>query len=138
METLNEMILCLGSNREREANLGRAAEWLRASFVSVRFAPAVYTEPVGLTCGGRFLNQVALAYSDRSLEESRGLLKAIEAEMGRAPLDKAAGSVPIDIDLLRWNGHVLKADDWARDYVVRGVRYLEGEGVSPSSRIGFR
>ena len=43
IEETNELILCLGSNREREWNIGRAAERLRASFVSARFAPAVYT-----------------------------------------------------------------------------------------------
>ena len=62
------------------------------------------------------------------------MIKSIEAELGRTASDKAAGRVPIDIDLLCWNGQVLKADDWARGYVVDGVRYLSGQPSSSTGR----
>lgn len=129
IEETNELILCLGSNREREWNIGRAAERLRASFVSARFAPAVYTTPVGCASTIPFLNQVVIAYTSCSIEECRRLIKSIEAELGRTASDKAAGRIPIDIDLLCWNGQVLKADDWARGYVADGVRYLTRESL---------
>lgn len=134
VEGTNELILCLGSNREREWNIGRAAERLRASFVSARFAPAVYTTPVGCASAIPFLNQVAIVRTSRPIGECRRLIKSIEAELGRTASDKAAGRVPIDIDLLCWNGQVLKADDWARGYVVEGVRYLSGPTSSSTGR----
>lgn len=130
----NELILCLGSNREREWNIGRAAERLRASFVSARFAPAVYTHPVGCASSIPFLNQVVIVHTSRPMEECRRLVKSIELELGRTASDKATGRIPIDIDLLCWNGQVLKADDWARGYVVEGVRYLSGLTSSSTGR----
>lgn len=130
----NELILCLGSNRERERNIKRAAERLRASFVSARFAPAVYTAPVGCLSPVPFLNQVVIVYTAFPLEACRRLIKSIEVELGRTAADKATGRVPIDIDILSWNGHVLKADDWARDYVVAGLRYLVGADSSSMGR----
>lgn len=106
----------------------RAAEMLRARFVFVRFSRPVYTEPVGCLSPDLFLNQVALLYSDESAERIKESLKEMERRLGRKPEDKARGRVPIDIDLLRWNDRVLKADDLARSYVRDGIRSLLAAG----------
>lgn len=60
MTMWNNVILCLGSNTDCEANLKSAASLLRAYFGSIRFSEAIYTEPVGLPIPGLFLNQVAV------------------------------------------------------------------------------
>lgn len=46
-----------------------AASLLRAYFGSIRFSEAIYTEPIGLPDSGLFLNQVAVAGTNASLEE---------------------------------------------------------------------
>lgn len=49
MTMWNNVILCLGSNTDCEANLKSAASLLRAYFGSIRFSEAIYTEPIGLS-----------------------------------------------------------------------------------------
>ena len=71
MTMWNNVILCLGSNTDCEANLKSAASLLRAYFGSIRFSEAIYTEPIGLSDSGLFLNQVAVAGTNASLEEVR-------------------------------------------------------------------
>ena len=71
MTMWNNVILCLGSNTDCEANLKSAVSLLRAYFGSIRFSEAIYTEPIGLSDSGLFLNQVAVAGTNASLEEVR-------------------------------------------------------------------
>ena len=51
-------------------------------------------------------------------------LKAIEKRLGRMLEDKKKGIVKIDIDLLTYDGEVLKVNDWKREYVCQGVMEL--------------
>ena len=118
------VVLGLGSNWDRERNMERAEESLRVRFPGIRFSGSRYTEPVGSSSPRMFLNQVACFYSEEPLEKVRDALKEIERGLGRKPEDKRLGSIPIDIDLLRWGDRVLKEDDWQRPYVREGARSL--------------
>ena len=94
-----------------------AVSLLRAYFGSIRFSEAIYTEPIGLSDSGLFLNQVAVAGTNASLEEVRRAVKAMEKRLGRMSDSKQKGKIPIDIDLLLWNGTILKPADWEKEYV---------------------
>ena len=123
-EKQNRVILCLGSNLDKEKNIERAAARLRARFVSIRFSDPVYTRSIGCPEETWFLNQVAVLYCTETTAEIITILKEIERSLGRKPEDKAVGHVPIDIDLLSWNNRVLKPDDLRRDYIISGIRSL--------------
>lgn len=73
---------------------------------------------------GCFLNCVAIGGVAEDAEQIGRILKAIERRLGRRPDDKAAGRIPIDIDLLQWDEQVLKPDDLSRPYVVEGLSAL--------------
>ena len=118
----NKVILCLGSNTDCEANLRSAADLLRAYFGSIRFSEPIYTKPIGLPGSGLFLNQVAVAGTDASQEEVGLALKDMEKKLGRRSDSKRKGKIPIDIDLLLWNGPILKPADWEKEYVRRLFR----------------
>ena len=105
----NRVLLCLGSNWDKEKNMERAAEMLRAHFVFIQFSQPVYTEPIDCPLSTTFLNRVAVLYS-------------------RKPEDKSCGRVPIDIDLLQWNDQILKAEDLTREYVLDGICSLLAAG----------
>lgn len=126
---LNRIILCLGSNRDKERNIACAAGRLAACFSSFRAAEPVCTEAVGCPGAAPFLNQVAVAYTPLRPEEIKPILKRIESDLHRTPADKPCASIPIDIDLLQWNDQILKPGDMARSYVREGIRILfAGEG----------
>lgn len=114
---VEQCYIMFGSNTDCEANLKSAASLLRAYFGSIRFSEAIYTEPIGLSDSGLFLNQVAVAGTNASLEEVRRAVKAMEKRLGRMSDSKQKGKIPIDIDLLLWNGTILKPADWEKEYV---------------------
>lgn len=137
----NNVILCLGSNTDCEANLKSAVGLLRGYFGTIRFSEAAYTEPVGLPGSGLFLNQVAVAGTEASQEEVERALKDMEKRLGRMPDSKQKGQIPIDIDLLFWNGTILKPADWEKEYVQLLFRSVadechddeRGDAYSPST-----
>ena len=71
-----------------------------------------------------FSNPVACFTSPRTVSQVRERLKKIERDHGRTPDDKARGIVKIDIDLLCYDGEVLKPQDWQRGDVCEGVAEL--------------
>lgn len=121
MKQLNKVIVCLGSNWDKESNLERALRALRPYFVSFRLSDRMYTAPIDCPQTGTFLNQVAVGYTVRSCPELKAAFKQIERLLGRTPESKRDGVIPIDIDLLQWNEEVLKPSDMQRDYVVAGL-----------------
>lgn len=141
MTMWNNVILCLGSNTDCEANLKSAVGLLRGYFGTIRFSEAAYTEPVGLPGSGLFLNQVAVAGTEASQEEVERALKDMEKRLGRMPDSKQKGQIPIDIDLLFWNGTILKPADWEKEYVQLLFRSVadgchddeRGDAYSPST-----
>lgn len=124
VDGLNRIILALGSNRDKEQNMERAAIQLCAHFISVRFAKMIYTAPIDCPDLSPFLNQVAVAYTSDGPTEIITYLKQVERMLGRRPEDKQTGSIPIDIDLLQWNDRILKPEDMKRDYILSGIRSL--------------
>lgn len=120
----NKVVLCLGSNKDCEENLHSAVRLLRVYFGSIRLSEAIYTEPIGLPGSGLFLNQVAVVGTEASLEEVKGVLKAVEKRLGRLAEDKQIGVILIDIDLLLWNETILKPSDWEKEYVQQLFRSI--------------
>ena len=55
-------------------------------------------------------------------DKSRRAVKAMEKRLGRMSDSKQKGKIPIDIDLLLWNGTILKPADWEKEYVQQLFR----------------
>lgn len=121
---LNKVILCLGSNRDKENNIELADQLLRDHFVSIRFSEAVYTEPMNMRNPSFFLNQVAVAFTTEKPDEIIDAFKQIERLLGRVATDKLEENIRIDIDLLQWNDCILKPLDLQRPYVQSALRVL--------------
>lgn len=133
MKDLNRVVLCLGSNLNRESKIEEAAVLLRSCFDSIRFSEAVYTESEGEdSLSGPFLNQVAIAYTRYAPVEIHAALKQMEYVLGRRPEDKLKGLIPIDIDLLQWNEQILKEEDLKRSYIKESLDKLLSEHKNPN------
>ena len=125
---LNKVILCLGSNRDKERNIELADQLLRDHFVSIYFSEAVYTEPMDMRDPSLFLNQVAIAFTSEEPDQLIAIFKQIEKKLGRAPEDKQKENILMDIDLLQWNDRVLKPLDFQRPFVQSALRSLFDAG----------
>lgn len=124
---LSKGILVLGSNYEKEKNVEAARQLLKVSFPHIRFAPKVYTRPVGCRNPESFLNQVALLETSLPQPSVSQLLKEIETTLGRTPEDKIKEQIVIDIDLVWWNNVPLKPSDLSREYIRKGIEELDSQ-----------
>jgi 2-amino-4-hydroxy-6-hydroxymethyldihydropteridine diphosphokinase len=92
--------LALGSNLgDRAANLRRARKALASGFTIEAVSPIYETEPAYVLEQPRFYNQVLRAATNLPPLAALRRLKAIEAELGRAPGIRF-GPRLIDLDLL--------------------------------------
>ena len=122
---MNQILVALGSNEFPELHIEQATAELTGLFSSVKWSPAVYTEPIACSRPIPFLNRVAMAETLLGIEELHEQFKLLEKKMGRLPTSKHTGIIPIDIDLIRWNRVLLKPDDYLRSYVQDALHWLE-------------
>ena len=123
--TYHSCIVCIGSNCNRKENLLLAQTRLAELFPSIRFTSEQETQPLFLKNPALFSNQLAFFLSEIGEEEVKMELKAIERSAGRCAEDKIKEKVCLDIDLLSFDGRVLKPEDWKREYVVKGLEELK-------------
>lgn len=110
---MTRVFLGLGTNiGDREAQLAFARRRLAEEGVNLQAASREEnTTPVGGVEQPDFLNQVLEVETDRSPEDLLRLCKQLEAEAGRQPGGVRMGPRELDIDILLYNGTVLKSDD---------------------------
>lgn len=114
----------LGTNEPTDNNLSLARYYLSSAFDDIQFSTIYDTQSVDFIISCTFYNQTARIVTDLPKEIILQKLKAIEKRLGRMPEDKKKGIVKIDIDLLTYDGEVLKVNDWKREYVCQGVMEL--------------
>lgn len=118
---MNTAIVMLGSNFQKEQSLERAKEKLSEFFEIIDESRMLLTKPVGSKYKSDFLNQAIKLFSADSASETQNHFKHIEDLLGRSPLTNMLGDVPIDIDLIFWNGEQKRTDydkfDFVRDCV---------------------
>lgn len=110
---MNHCLLSLGSNDAPEASLEQARKLLEQRFQSLHWGAAKKTEPIGMPLGTPwFINQVGSLYTSLSSNDVRSVLKETEKLIGQTPEAKEKGCIRIDIDLLCFNGKVLKEKEY--------------------------
>ena len=115
---MNKALLSIGTNEDKKVNLALCHQLLDNLFPEIHYSETSLTSPYGITYKDKFLNQLAILYTDKDKSEIYNILKSVEQEMGRTPSDKEKGIVKIDIDLVIWNDEVLKPADISRSYIT--------------------
>lgn len=115
---MNTAVVMLGSNYQKEDNLQKAKDLLNDFFEITDQSQVYTTKAVGEKHKNEFLNQAIILLSADSAKETQKHFKHIEDLLGRSPLTNMMGDVPIDIDLLYWNGQ-LKRNDYEKFEFVR-------------------
>lgn len=111
-------MLSLAANTQQKSHLAEARRRLSALIDGLAFTEELWTEPVGKARHPRlYLNQLARGTTTLSAEELQRELKQIEADMGRTAEMRQQGIVPIDLDLLLYDGQRYHERDWERPYV---------------------
>ena len=116
----NAVVLSIGSNSaDRDAQMTNCIAWLRDNATLTKLS-SVYNSPASNGKDPDYLNAVAEITSTLTQPELKRLLKDYERQCGRTPQSKALGSIPIDIDIVMWNGNVLRQKDFAQYYFAKG------------------
>lgn len=116
----NAVVLSIGSNSaDRETQMTNCIAWLRGIATLTKLS-SVYNSPASNGKDPDYLNAVAEIATALTHPELTKLLKDYERQCGRTPQSKALGSIPIDIDIVMWNGEVLRQKDFAQYYFAKG------------------
>lgn len=116
----NAVVLSIGSNSaDREAQMTNCIAWLRGIATLTKLS-SVYNSLASNGKDPDYLNAVAEIATALTHPELNKLLKDYERQCGRTTQSKALGSIPIDIDIVMWNGEVLRQKDFAQYYFAKG------------------
>ena len=114
----HQIILSLASNRFQKANLSKARCCLEEILSDMQYTKEIWTQPVGnAKRRDAYLNQLVKGTTELDEEALNDWLKQTELSFGRTQAKRLLGIVPIDLDLLEFDGEKRHPDDWERTYV---------------------
>lgn len=115
-----EALFCIGSNcGDRNGNVAAALVWLRGMLTDFHNS-SIYATP---DCKGgerRYLNAVCCGKTLLDPSELEARCKEFETACGRDAAARAAGDVPIDVDLVVYDGEVLRRKDYGCEFFIKG------------------
>lgn len=122
-------IICTGSNFNATHNLSRLEEILCPLFPDISWGEAVETVAENINSTqfltfSSYINRAAAFSTSLNLDELNSAFKEIETKMGRNSEMRLQGLVPIDIDILIFDGVVVRPDDMKRNYVMLTLKSL--------------
>ena len=114
----HRVILSLASNRFQSKNLCRARQCLEEILADIQYTTEHWTEPMG-NCSRQdaYLNQLAQGTTALDEQQLNEWLKKTELSFGRTEQKRRLGIVPIDLDILEFDGIRRHLRDWERQYV---------------------
>lgn len=120
---MNDAVICLGGNAPCSSSLIDAAETFLSTIGTVVAKSGVYSSAAEFVASDSdYLNEVLVLRSDLDYDELHKSSKAFETDLravhAHAPL------VSIDIDIVLWNGEVMRARDAASAYFIAGLKKL--------------
>ena len=125
---MNRVVISLGSNVEdRMSRVAAAMTWIQSILRSTACSGIYETDDFHPT-GRKYCNAVMAGDTALSQSDIDTAVRLYELNAGRDESARLRGDVPIDIDLVIWNGSVLRPRDMEREYFLRGFREL-GSGI---------
>lgn len=123
-ETANCVIIGIGSNIEAEKNIPGVLEILEHKVKVIKVSSFVKTKPVGIENQPDFTNGAVKIETSLNRKELKEVLKSIENFMGRDRMQPTFGPRCIDLDIVVWNGEIVDADYYTRDFLKNSVREI--------------
>lgn len=124
---MHSVVISLASNIKQEEHLRNARQALREVLLCPVYTDEIWTDPVGMPSGRKYLNQLVEASTTLDAPTLTSRLKEMEIALGRNSKARTQGIVPIDLDLLEHDGCRFHQRDWQRDYVRRLLPMLGKE-----------
>jgi 2-amino-4-hydroxy-6-hydroxymethyldihydropteridine diphosphokinase len=122
---VHQIIISLASNRFQKANLSKARNCLEEILSDMKYTDELWTQPVGnAKRKDAYLNQLVSGNTELDEEALNTWMKQTELSFGRTDAKRLLGIVPIDLDLLEFDGNQRHQNDWQRNYVKELIGQL--------------
>ena len=121
---MNKAILCLGGNApESEARITGSLEFL-GELGHIYAASGIYvTKPEYGEITADYINDVVFLETPMNYEQLKNTVK--DYESGIRAVCAAPGQVNLDVDIVVWNGDVVRPKDFAASYFRKGMAMLD-------------
>lgn len=121
---MKEAVLSVASNMpDGQKKLTETLDWLEQSFPPMRCSRAYGTK--ALHGHSTYWNAVAMVWCNMSCERLNQVLKQREADEGRTEEMRKKKMVPIDIDIVVFDGKILRPIDFEQDFFQIGWKELK-------------
>ena len=111
------VVIALGSNYRAISHVRKARECLSNVVNIDRFSRNMWTEAIDIP-SPRFLNCVAIGWTEMTIDELTQTLKSLESILGDSAEERRSGRVHIDLDVLCYGDDLHHLSDWKRDYII--------------------
>lgn len=117
-------IISLGSNLPCATQIVEATAEVLEDVVDIEASSGVFVNPDDTGRGDDYANAVLRVRTHLSEERFMQVAREFEQAAGRTPELKASGVVPLDIDLVIWDGRVVSEHDRVRPYFIHGYSLI--------------
>ena len=122
---MNNLVLSIGSySKDREWQIKNCIKWLKHLLSNVSTSE-IYNSKAANGKDPDYLNAVMEAKCRNNYDEINDILKKYEAVCGRTPISKQVGDIPMDLDIIIWNGQIVRERDFAQEYFQIGWKQLK-------------
>lgn len=118
-----KFVICIGSNTPcRTEIIGSVVERI-AELCRIVFKSSMYEAPDESGLGAPYVNIVLSIEPSMTIDDFRNELKSLELQYGRNENSKSIGVMPLDADIIIWDGEIIDRYQYSREYFRIG--YLE-------------
>lgn len=119
-------IIVVGSNYgDREYNIRQAISFVDSK-CDIKKCSEIYESPDFYGKTTKYLNVVLEIECQINEEEINSLFKEYEIRAGRDSERRKKGEVPIDIDIVIWEGKINRIQDYESLYFIKGYEQICG------------
>lgn len=121
---MNEVVLSIGSNMSPRKERVAAALSRMCGVLDDAAVSDIYETPEIYGTGRPYMNAVIAGKTNLTADELKSLTKHIELVSGRDAAARKRGDVPVDIDIVIWNGEVARPNDYRQTFFKIGAEML--------------
>lgn len=123
---MNECVISIGSNsNDKNVRVRECITWLCQVMTDSLYSES-YTTTALNGKDGDYVNAVVSGCVECGYDELVALMKCYEKDNGRTHESKSSGVIPIDVDVVMWNGEIKRIADYNQSYFQIGWNQING------------
>lgn len=117
---MNTLTISIGSNsKDRDWQIKNCIEWLKSILKDTKVS-SIYNSPAVSGADPDYMNAVMNGKCKETFDKIIAKLKEYETVCGRTPASKLEGIIPLDLDIVLWNGIIIRERDYNHSYFQKG------------------